>query len=314
MPRPCLLALLLAGCAVSSAAPRTVAYDARSFVLDGQRALLLSGSIHYQRVHPSDWPRALALAAEANFNTIQTYVFWDEHEAARGNVSFSGANDLASFVRLAGALGLRVVVRIGPYICGEHYNGGIPLWLRANEGGNASCFRCSDAAWEAFSAHVLAAVVGELRRAELLWTQGGNVIALQVENEYGGGDVAYLKRVVEAARNLTTDVPWILCHDEDLCSQVNADGGGAFGKALCTINGFWEDGSAEGDSQPSPAFVAAQRKNNPNQPLSWFVNAPAEGRAGGAPPAPPHMRRVCPLHTHTQHTRRRRRGAAAAGS
>jgi hypothetical protein len=77
-------------------------------------------------------------------------------------------------------------------------------------------------------------------------------------------------------------VPWILCHDEGLCSEVNADGGGALGNAVCTINGFWEDGSNEGDSQPSPAFVGSQRKNNPNQPLSWtevrFLRAPPPRR------------------------------------
>ena len=267
-------ALLFAAVAVAhdapaAAAPHAVTYDARSFKLDGQRELLLSGSIHYQRVHPTDWPRVLALAAEAHFNTIQTYVAWDEHEAARGNVSFSGSNDIAAFVALAGALGLRVVVRIGPYICGEHFNGGIPLWMRANEGSNATCFRCSDPAWESFSTHVLTAVVDELRGKGLLWPQGGPVIMLQVENEYGGKDIAYLKSAVAAARNITTAVPWILCHDEGLCSEVNADGGGALGNAVCTINGFWEDGSNEGDSQPSPAFVASQRKNNPNQPLSW---------------------------------------------
>ena len=251
------------GSAAGAAAP-TVAYDARSFLLSGARRVILSGSIHYQRVLPSDWPRALQLAAEAGFNAVQTYVLWDEHEPERGAVDFSGRNDLAAFVALAGSLGLLVDVRIGPYICGEHFNGGVPIWMRAGESG-AGCFRCSDAAWENFTSHVLGAVVGELRRAGALWSQGGPVYLLQVENEYGGGNLSYLRFCVDAARNATTDVPWLLCHDEDLCAKVNAGSGLDGGLALCTINGFWEDLSEEGDQQPSPAFVAAQRRQNPGR-------------------------------------------------
>lgn len=263
----CIYALLFLSCA-STAAPHTVAYDSRSFLLDGERTLLLSGSIHYQRLFVSDWPRALSLAVENGLNTIQTYVTWDEHEPQQGAISFSGKNNLTAFTALAASLGLKVVVRIGPYICGEHFNGGVPLWMRSPPS-SAQCFRCSDPAWLNFSQHVLGAVVGELKGASQLWTQGGPVIALQVENEYGGGDVGYLKAVVAQARALTTEVPWILCHDLALCSQVNAGAAGEGGNALCTINGFWEDDSAEGVQQPSPAFMAGQRKNNPGQPLSW---------------------------------------------
>jgi hypothetical protein len=261
-----LLAALLAPCA---AAARTSTYDSRSFILDGERVLISSGSIHYQRVLPADWPRALALAAEAGFNAVQTYVLWDMHEPVRGAVSFSGANDLVAFAAVAQSLGLRLDVRIGPYACGEHFNGGVPLWMRGAESG-AECFRCRDAVWEAFTVHVLATVVNELRRGGALWTQGGPVYLLQVENEYGGSELDYLKFCVAAARNQTTDVPWLLCHDEDLCAAVNAGSASPLGDALCTINGFWEEaGWSEGDSQPSPAFVAAQRKQNPGQPLAW---------------------------------------------
>ena len=229
----CALLLLLLLAPTASAAARSSTYDARSFLLDGERVLILSGSIHYQRVLPADWPRALALAAEAGFNAVQTYVLWDMHEPERGNISFSGANDIVAFAAIAQSLGLRLDVRIGPYICGEHFNGGVPIWMRGAESG-AECFRCRDAAWEAFTVHVLSAVVGELRRGGALWTQGGPVYLLQVENEYGGGELDYLKFCVAAARNETTDVPWLLCHDEDLCAAVNAGSASPLGDALCT--------------------------------------------------------------------------------
>jgi hypothetical protein len=270
---PALAALLLATHVLAdSSSPRTLAYDARSFLLNGERQLLLSGSIHYQRVLVADWPRVLALTAELGLTTVQTYVAADEHQPERDVPwSFAGQNNISAFVALAATFNLSVVVRIGPYICGEHFNGGVPLWMRSTEGSGAHCFRCSDPAWEAFSDAAVATVVGELEANGLLWPQGGPVIALQVENEYTGPDLPYLEHVVAAARNATTAVPWMLCHDLSLCSQVNAaakiPGGG--GAALCTINGFWEDGSGEGVQQPSPAFVQGQQTSNPLQPLMW---------------------------------------------
>jgi beta-galactosidase len=262
------------------AAARSITYDSRSYVLDGKRALLLSGSIHYQRVEPSDWPRVLSLAAEANFNVIQTYVTWDEHEATEGTISWSGRNNITAFVSLAQSHGLNVVVRIGPYICGEHFNGGIPLWMRAVEGSGASCFRCTDPVWENFSSHVLGEVVGQLRASNLLYTQGGPVIMLQVENEYNG-DIIYLKDVVAAARNITTDVPWILCHDEDLCSAVNADGGGALGKAVCTINGCeWLKSMVDREDRVASQLdvhgnsLYRATSCNPNNPTTYNHNDP----------------------------------------
>ena len=273
------------------AAP-SVSYDARSLILNGERAFTLSGSIHYQRVLPADWPRVLQLAVEMGLNSVQTYVLWDEHEAAEGAVSFSGGNNLTAFTALAGSLGLRVHVRIGPYICGEHFNGGIPTWMRAR----AACFRCADPGWEAFSKRVLGLVVGQLTAAGQLWTQGGPVFMLQVENEYSGPDAQYLTDMVMAARALTTDVPWVLCHDLELCSKINAaPGAPPGGFALCTINGFWMEQAAPFVDQPSPSWVALQRASNPRQPMGWTEDQGAGQQLalGGARCIHP------PAHTHT---------------
>ena len=265
---PCLasLVVLIALLLFAPTHSRNVSYDARSFLVDGERALVLSGSIHYQRVHPTDWPRVLALAVEAGFNTIQTYVFWSLHEPERGSVSFSGANNLTDFIAQVGMWGLKAVVRLGPYDCGEFDNGGVPHWMR-NTG--ASCFRCSDPVWLNYTSHVVTTVVASLKAAQLLWPQGGPVIMFQVENEYNGGDLSYLRSCVDIALNTTADIPWILCHDLDLCTKVNAQSTSPLGDAVCTINGFWEDTSSEGVQQPSPAFVTGQRKGNPLQPISW---------------------------------------------
>lgn len=157
---------------------RQVTYDERSFLIDGNRQLILSGSVHPARIHPGDWPRVISLAGELGLNTIQVLFMWDEvqHNASSPFV-FSGSNDYAAFITLAGNAGLNVIARLGPYICGEHNNGGVPLWMRSE----AACFRCSDAGWEL---HMATALTAMFRHVEhLLAPAGGPIIALQVENE-----------------------------------------------------------------------------------------------------------------------------------
>ena len=130
------------------AASHSVAFDQRSAIIDGVPTLMLSGAVHYTRVHEEEWARVFLLAREMGLNTIQTYVFWNAHETTRsqvGNGDWSGRKDLPRFVELAAEHGLWVTVRIGPYICGEYYFGGIPVWMRDS---GAECFRCDDAVWE----------------------------------------------------------------------------------------------------------------------------------------------------------------------
>jgi hypothetical protein len=244
---------------------RNVTYDSRSLLLDGERLFILSGSIHYQRHLPSDWKSVLSLAYEAGLNTIQTYVFYNLHEVEKGNVDFTGQNNLTLFIQTAQQMGLYVVLRIGPYACGEHFGGGLPVWMLNSSGSNASCYRCTDPVWLAYSNRVLTLIVNEISSSNLLYPQGGNIIALQVENEYNGNSIPYLTAVVDQGRALTTAVPWILCHDLPDCTLINQ----IEDKAICTINGFWEDNSSEGVSQPSPAWVKGQVTNNPKQPLAW---------------------------------------------
>ena len=252
-----------------------VTFDERSAIIDGTPTLMLSGAIHYTRVHEEEWERVFALAVELGLNTIQTYVFWNAHETTQaqvGNASWAGRANLPRFIELAGQHGLWVTVRIGPYICGEYYFGGIPVWMRES---GAECFRCSDAVWQREMGRWVGVVVDKIRPQ--LASAGGNVVMLQVENEYSGGggagghDEEYLIWSVDMARRLTTDVPWNLCHDIFPCTQVNTDNAtGAYDyKALCTINGFWMDEYEKETFQPCPKWHDDLRKGNPGQPWIW---------------------------------------------
>lgn len=114
-------------------------YDGRSLILNGTRTMIMSGTLHYTRIHPNEWSYALDLVKAMNLNTVQTYAFWSYHSSSINEYNFedSGKN-ISQFVELAQEKGLYVVFRLGPYICGEYDGGSIPSFMRYS---NASCFR-----------------------------------------------------------------------------------------------------------------------------------------------------------------------------
>ena len=85
---------------------RSVSYDGRSFMVDSERLLVLSGSIHYARVPEQDWDRVLKLAKGMGLNTVQTYVFWSFHERVEGTLDWAGPRNLTKFIQLADHNGL----------------------------------------------------------------------------------------------------------------------------------------------------------------------------------------------------------------
>ena len=173
------------------------------FLRDGAPHQIISGAIHYFRVHPDLWQDRLRRLAAMGLNTIETYVAWNVHERVRGEFDFTGAADLARFVGLAGELGLDVIVRPGPYICAEWDFGGLPAWLMSVPDLH---LRSSDPAFIAAVDAWLDAVAPVMR--PLLATNGGPVVAVQVENEYGsyGDDADYLEHCRAALVERGVDV------------------------------------------------------------------------------------------------------------
>ncbi|RCV47226.1 beta-galactosidase, partial [Marinitenerispora sediminis] len=101
----------------------------RDFLLDGRPVQLISGALHYFRVHPGQWADRLAKARMMGLNTVETYVPWNAHAPEPGEFRLDGGLDLPRFLALAAAHGLHAIVRPGPYICAEWDNGGLPGWL-----------------------------------------------------------------------------------------------------------------------------------------------------------------------------------------
>ncbi len=157
---------------------------------------MLSGAVHYFRIHPDQWEDRLRRLAAMGANTVDTYVPWNFHERAEGDVDFTGWRDVERFIRLAGDVGLDVFVRPSPYICAEWSNGGIPSWLSAR----TRALRTSDPIFLAAVDAWYDALVPRL--APLQAAHGGPITAVQIENEYGsfGSDHDYLVHLRDGLR------------------------------------------------------------------------------------------------------------------
>jgi beta-galactosidase len=182
------LGVTLVAIAAVMASPR-LTVDGAQFRFDGQPLTIISGEMHYARVPREYWRDRLLKAKAMGLNTVSTYVFWNLHEPRPGVYDFTGQNDVATYIRTAGEVGLHVILRPGPYVCAEWELGGYPAWLFADP---AMVLRSTDPAFTAPAARWLDRLGREL--APLLASRGGPIMAVQVENEYGsfGDDKAYL--------------------------------------------------------------------------------------------------------------------------
>jgi len=182
---------------------RTFAVQNDTFVRDGIPLQIVSGELHYFRVPRDLWLDRLLRLKFLGFNTVQTYVAWNYHEPDEGSVSFSGERDVEAFVALAHELGLMVLLRPGPYICAEWEFGGLPAWLLADERVRLRTF---EATYIAAVSRWWKLLLSRMRK--YLYGNGGPIIAVQIENEFGQfGDVTqnrddwrYMRHLVRLAR------------------------------------------------------------------------------------------------------------------
>jgi beta-galactosidase len=183
---------------------RTFEIGADDFLLDGKPYRILSGAIHYFRVHPELWADRIRKARLMGLNTIETYVAWNAHEPRRGEWDATGWNDLGAFLDAVAAEGMYAIVRPGPYICAEWDNGGLPTWLT---GDPLVGLRRAEPHYMAEVGRFLANVYEIIAPRQI--DRGGNVILVQIENEYGayGADKDYLAQLVQATRDAGITVP-----------------------------------------------------------------------------------------------------------
>ena len=159
------------------------------FLLDGKPFQIIAGEMHYPRVPKEAWRDRMKMAKAMGLNTIGTYVFWNLHEPQKGKFDFSGNNNIAEFVKIAKEEGLWVILRPSPYVCAEWEFGGYPYWLQTEKG---LIVRSKERQYLEEYRKYIDEVGRQL--APLQVNHGGNVIMVQIENEYGsyGSDKEYL--------------------------------------------------------------------------------------------------------------------------
>ncbi|KAH0970707.1 hypothetical protein GBA52_022863 [Prunus armeniaca] len=217
---------------LASAATASVSYDHKAIIINGQKRILISGSIHYPRSTPEMWPDLIQKSKDGGLDVIQTYVFWNGHEPSPGKYYFEDRYDLVKFIKLVHQAGLYVNLRIGPYVCAEWNFGGFPVWLKYVPG---IVFRTDNEPFKAAMQKFTEKIVSMMKAEQLFQSQGGPIILSQIENEFGPVEweigapgKAYTKWAAQMAVGLNTGVPWIMCKQEDAPDPV-----------IDTCNGFY---------------------------------------------------------------------------
>jgi beta-galactosidase len=162
------------------------------FLLNGKPLQVISGEMHYARIPRAYWRDRLRMAKAMGLNAITTYVFWNVHEPRPGVFDFSGNLDIAEFIREAQQEGLYVILRPGPYACAEWEFGGFPSWLLKDPN---MVVRSTNPQFLAAARTWLLRLGKEV--APLQIGNGGPIVLVQVENEYGsyGDDHAYMEDI-----------------------------------------------------------------------------------------------------------------------
>lgn len=212
-----------------------VTWGNNKFYINGEPTRIFSGSIHYFRSLPEQWHDLMYKLKCCGLNTVETYCCWNLHEPKEGEFCFDGRVDLVRFIETAKELGLWVIIRPGPYICAEYEFGGLPAWLLKDE---RIRIRTDEepymSAVKRYFDKLIPLIVPHLE------TNGGNVILMAAENEYGsfGNSTEYMNKNVELLKSYGVDVPIFTA---DGHSNMFIDGGHA-DNTLCALDFGYANG------------------------------------------------------------------------
>ena len=183
----------------TTCAAQTFKVGQKTFLLDGKPFVIKAAEMHYPRIPRPYWEHRIQMCKALGMNTICIYVFWNIHEQREGEFNFTDNNDVAAFCRLAQKNGMYVIVRPGPYVCAEWEMGGLPWWL----------LKKKDIRLREQDPYFMERVklfeqkVGE-QLAPLTIQNGGPIIMIQVENEYGSysEDKPYISDIRDCLRSI----------------------------------------------------------------------------------------------------------------
>lgn len=218
----------------------------------------IMGEFHYSRYPRQYWRESIYKIKAGGVETISTYVFWLHHEEIEKEYDFSGQRDVRAFLEIVQECGMRLFLRIGPWCHGEVRNGGLPDWLLQKD----YEVRSNDEAYfkevERFYSRIADEVKG------LLYKDGGPIIGIQIENEYGhcGGlqgeaGEEHMRRLTGIAKKVGLITPYY---------TATGWGGAVTGGLLPVMGGYceapWDQRITE--IEPSGNYVFTKERNDHN--------------------------------------------------
>ncbi len=250
-------------------------FDGRSFMIDGRRIWLVSGSVPYARIPHEYWAERIHAASVAGLNTIETPVFWNRHEPRPGHFDFKGDNDLRQFVQLCAQAGMYCILRIGPFVGQDWDFGGLPPWLTAVK--NIK-FRAMNGPFLEACSRYISAVSDQVRDLQITTPgkgphafngAGGPIVLLQAESQWTCGDEAaansYLGELGRYLRESGFNVPVVNSNNLWAGVESELDGWTGSGDMLGTVRQL----AAVRPDQPRMII-----EFNGGEPATWGVNSP----------------------------------------
>lgn len=155
------------------------AVNRKFFTHDGQPWFPITGEFHFSRYPSEYWKEALQMIKAGGLDTIATYVFWIHHEEIEGQFKWDGRFDVKRFIELCHEVGLKVILRIGPWDHGEVRNGGYPDWLlkKIKDPGT------NDPEYFKYGQRLYTEIFNQVKH--LFFKDNGPIIGIQIDNEYG---------------------------------------------------------------------------------------------------------------------------------
>ncbi|NTU86218.1 MAG: beta-galactosidase, partial [Chloroflexales bacterium] len=217
-----------------------VTVDRDGLHLDGRPFYLLAGCVHYFRWPRAEWRPLLEQARWGGLNTIDTVIPWNRHELSPGVFDFADEADLAAYLDLCHELGLKAIVRPGPYICAEWENGGLPAWLTAEPG---LALRTDDERYMAAAERWFDTLMPII--APRQHTRGGPVVLCQIENEHWASGVyahdEHQRSLAAAAIARGIDVPQYTCMGATPEWPELRNGWSGIAEKLVQTRALWRD-------------------------------------------------------------------------
>lgn len=198
--------LIFSYLSVAQTVQHTFSFKQTEFLLDGKPFQMISGEIHPARVPAEYWRHRIQMTKAMGCNTISAYIFWNYHEIAEGVYDFNTWNrDLASFIKIVKEEGMWLILRPGPYVCAEWDFGGIPVYLLKYPDIK---LRCMDKIYMKAVENYLDQLATVIKPYQI--TNGGPLLMLQIENEYGsyGNDREYIKALAQIWRKNGIEIPF----------------------------------------------------------------------------------------------------------